>query len=131
MQMTKQQGKKYTADQRAAIIDTLKPYLELGYDLKNACVMACQTYETIWRWVAADEVLKAKIKSWQNLVNVRARKNVVKEINNGDADRSAWWLERREKHDFSTRKEMTGAQGEPLIPEERKKQIDEKLNDYE
>ncbi len=54
----------------------------------------------------------------RNLPSVKARANIVTEIDKGDTEASMWWLERKEKQEFSTRNELTGADGEPLKPVE-------------
>jgi hypothetical protein len=110
-----QQGKAYTKEQREEIIGSLQPYLTLGYDLKNACILAQVTYETVWEWVNKDNALLIRIKAWQNMINAKARQNVAKEINEGDVQESKWWLERRDKKDFSTRTDIT-SDGERLFP---------------
>ena len=102
----KQQGKPYTKAQREEIIESLKPYLVLGYDLKNACINAEATYETVWDWVKKDNALLIRIKSWQNMISAKARKNIAKSIEDGDISISQWWVERREKKDFSLRTEQ-------------------------
>jgi hypothetical protein len=111
----KQQGKPYDEDEKEKIIKSLKPYLTLGYDLKNACIMAQFTYETVWHWVKKDNTLLIQIQAWQNSVNAKARENVANKIQEGDTNESKWWLERREKKDFSTRQEHTGEDGQELF----------------
>jgi len=111
----RQQGKPYTKEQREEIIKSLRPYLTLGYDLKNACILAQVTYETVWHWVKADTALLIKIKAWQNMVNAKARQNVAASINEGDTQESKWWLERKEKKTFSTRTDITTG-GEKINP---------------
>lgn len=111
----RQQGKQYTKAQREEIIQSLRQYLVLGYDLKRACLLATQPYTTIITWVNKDAVLSAKVHAWQNMVNAKARQNIAKSINEGDVTDSKWWAERREKKDFSTRTEQTGDDGRPLF----------------
>jgi len=111
----RQQGKPYTKEQRDKIIQSIKPYLQLEYDLKNACLLAGVPYTTVRNWVNKDNALGVQIEAWQNMVKAKARQNVVKEINKGDTQESKWWLERREKKEFSTRTENTGADGAPLF----------------
>lgn len=111
----RQQGKAYTKAQREKIIQSIKPYLQLEYDLKNACLLAGVPYTTVRNWVNKDNALSIQIEAWQNMVKAKARQNVVKEINGGDTQESKWWLERREKKEFSTRTENTGADGAPLL----------------
>lgn len=45
-----------------------------------------------------------------------ARGVVARKIKRGDVDTSKWWLERRNKQEFSTRSEVTGKDGEALLP---------------
>lgn len=98
----KQQGKPYTKEQREQIIKSLKPYLVLGYDLKNACIFAQVTYATVWEWVNKDPALLIQIQAWQSSVNAKARENIAKSIQSGSEQDSKWWLERREK-EFSAK----------------------------
>lgn len=43
-----------------------------------------------------------------------ARGVVAKRIKRGDAEVAKWWLERKNKKEFSTRAELTGADGKDL-----------------
>ena len=43
-----------------------------------------------------------------------ARGVVARRIHKGDADSAKWWLERKNKREFSTRQEITGAEGKDL-----------------
>ena len=45
---------------------------------------------------------------------MKAKTEVARKISKGDKDTIKWWLERRRKAEFSTREEVTGANGEPL-----------------
>lgn len=110
----KQQGKPYDKKQREEIIKSLKPFLKLEYDLKKACNLAGAPYATVHNWVKKDNALLIKIQSWQNTVITKSRKNLSKAINKGDTELSKWWLERRDKDNFSSRKEVSGANGGPL-----------------
>ena len=44
---------------------------------------------------------------WKHSPSVKAKINVVEAIERGDADMSKWWLERRNKEEFSTKQEVT------------------------
>jgi hypothetical protein len=106
LSQAKQQGKAYTPRQREEIFQSLKPYFTLGYDVKNACILAQVPYTTITTWLEKDNSLRIQVQSWQNMVNAKARQNVVKAINEGDQAESKWWLERKERNDFSTKSEQ-------------------------
>jgi len=99
----KQQGVKYTEKERKTMIEAIRPYLQCGYNLKKACVTACLNYETIQKWVKKDTALSIKVSGWQGLVSAKARMNIAQSINRGDESNSKWWLERRERDDFSTK----------------------------
>lgn len=43
-----------------------------------------------------------------------ARRVVAKRVQRGDVDTAKWWLERKNKREFSTRSELTGADGKDL-----------------
>ncbi len=45
-----------------------------------------------------------------------ARGVVARAIRRGDRDSAKWWLERKNKAEFSTRQEVTGKDGEALVP---------------
>lgn len=101
------QGKEYTEEEREEIIQSIKPYLELGYSINRACIIAGIPYQTVHNWVNQKETLGIRIKAWQNAVNAEARKILVNQIKNEkDKEISKWWLERREKNDFSTKQEQ-------------------------
>lgn len=100
------------------VIRTLEPIFKLGCDLKKACAYAGIPYTTVHTWYSDDEELRIKINSWQNEPNLKARQNWVEAINKGVVlDPSQEWLFRKEKDEFSTRSELTGADGNALLPE--------------
>ena len=110
----RQQGKPYTKEQREKIIQSIKPYLQLDYDLKNACVMANAPYTTVISWVNKDPALCIQVEAWRNSVNAKSRQNLAKSISGGNIDDSKWWLERRDKESFSSRKELSGPNGNEI-----------------
>ena len=96
------QGKAWNKEE---IVRALEPYLKLGYSVKKACVLAQFPDRTVYDWIADDENLRAKIEAMQGMVNAKAREVVAKAVNAGSKEDAKWWLERREKKDFSTRTE--------------------------
>jgi len=97
------------------VVEVLEPYLKLGYTYTKACKIAGIPHNTVSGWLENDNELRLKFESWQNELNVQARRIIVKKIEAGNADAARWWLERREKEDFSQRSEITGAEGEPIV----------------
>lgn len=115
------QGKKWTKEEMEILIQSLKPYLEMGLSRNRACGFIGLAPQTLSNWVSCDEALGMKLTGWENAVNVLAIKNIVDAIKlEGEMDddikkENSWkWAERRMKEDFSLRTENTGADGKDL-----------------
>jgi len=114
------QGKAYTEEQRASIIESLKPYLELGFSRNKACNLIGLDATTLSKWVQADEALSMKLEGWENSINKLALMNIRDaiakegEIEDTRKETTKWWIERKMKQEFSTRTEQTGADGKEL-----------------
>lgn len=117
------QGKAWDKEK---ILEALKPYLQLGYSVNRACILAQITNSTIWTWIEREPELRVKIRSWQNMVSAKSREVIVKSIQANNKEDAKWWLERREKKSFSTRTE-TKQEGAVKVDlsEETKKRIAE------
>lgn len=115
------QGKPFTPEQRASIIESIRPFLEMGLSRNKACDAIGIDPTTVSKWVQEDEALSMKLKGYENTMNMLALANVndalLKESEMDDArkDTSKWFLERRMKNEFSPRIENTGADGMPLV----------------
>lgn len=97
------------------VLESLRPYFLLGYNRNKACVLAKFDPSLLNKWEQADPELSIKINAWIGYVSSKARENLAEEITaNKNSETSKWWLERREKKDFSTRTEITGEEGKPL-----------------
>lgn len=105
------QGKAYTEEERKNILESLRPYLELGFSRSKACKFIGFDETTLSKWANADEVLSMKLEGWENAINTVAMANIRDAINKeGEMDdarkeTTKWWLERRMKQDFSTKVE--------------------------
>ena len=115
------QGKPFTKEQRAEIIQSLQPYLEAGLSRNKACEYVGLTPQTLSNWVIEDESLLIKLQGWENATNILAIRNIMDaiaieaETEDARKETSKWWLERRMKKEFSTRVESTGEDGQPLV----------------
>lgn len=115
------QGIAYTKEQRASIIESLRPFLEAGLSRNKACEHIGFDPTTLSVWVVTDEALSMKLRGWENTLNILAMANVASaiqtEAENEDPrkETSKWWLERRMKNEFSSRTEATGADGKDLV----------------
>ena len=103
------QGKEFTTEQRQEIMQSLKPYLELGFSRNKACGLIGLDATTLCKWATNDESLSMKLEGWENAMNKTALANIqtamIKETEDGKADTAKWWAERKMKHDFSLKLE--------------------------
>lgn len=106
------QGKEFTKEQREVIIESLKPYLEMGLSRNRACSLIGLHPSTLSIWASEDEALSIKLQSWENAMNVLATANIKQalekeaEMDDTRKETSKWWAERRMKEDFSTKTEQ-------------------------
>lgn len=120
------QGKKRDKDK---VIRALKPFFQLGCDVKKACEYGGVPYTTVHTWLSNDEELRIKINAWQNEVSYIARKNWKKAIKDGDVAMSERWLTKKEKDEFSDRQEHTGKDGGAIQYEDLSEMSDEQLDE--
>lgn len=76
------QGRAFTAEERAALIESLKPYLELGFSRNKACSFVGLDPTTLSKWVQDDEVLSMKLTGWENTLSALALANVHQALQN-------------------------------------------------
>ena len=109
----KQQGVAYKKDE---VLEALRPLLQLGYSVTNACGQIGIAEETVHVWLKKNPALLAKVRAWQEMASNAARHVLVKSIvEDKDQDNAKWWLERKQKAEFSQRQEVTGEDGGPIV----------------
>lgn len=86
-------GRKRTNEERHELFEVLEGYLAMGFSLKKACSLSDIPYSSMRDMLSIMEPLRAKTMSLQNTVNVTARTNIIKAIEQGDINTSKWWLE--------------------------------------
>jgi len=106
------QGKQYTEAQREEIIQSIRPYLEMGFSRNRACSLIGLTPSNLCNWTDKNEALEIRLQSYENAVNKLVMANLVDAIriegeNDSDSKKETtrWWAERKMKNDFSTRTE--------------------------
>lgn len=77
--------------------------------------------DTYYRAIKTDEEFADKMRVAQERLNFRAREVVAKSIEGGDVRTAQWWLERKQKDEFSQRKETTGSGGGAIKVESGKR----------
>jgi hypothetical protein len=85
--------------------------IEYGF-MKGLNVTECCHYADISRQAFYDYLEKNpdfsdRIEELKSNPSTRAKLNVVEAIENGDTDLSKWWLERRNKDEFSLKQEVS------------------------
>lgn len=76
------QGREWTTEERETIIQSLKPYLEMGYSRNKACAFVGIAPGTLSNWVKADDALGIKLTSWENMLTGLALATVHQAIQN-------------------------------------------------
>jgi len=94
-------GNPISQDEKLMIMEGLKPYLMLGYPLNKACGLAGYNPSTVNGLCNRNPHMKDTFIAWQDTVGVKARSNISSSISRGNRDDSKWWLERKERSDFS------------------------------
>jgi len=80
----------------------------------EACLYADIKPSTLYLYQKNNPEFLEKKELLKNSLSMKAKTEVARKISKGDKDTIKWWLERRRKAEFSTREEVTGANGEPL-----------------
>lgn len=107
-----QQGKPYTDKERQQIIESLQPYLEMGFSRRKACAFIGFDDTTLSKWVQDDKGLSTKLTGWENALSALALANVHKslkaeaEMEGARIDNSKWYLERKEDS-FKPKQDIT------------------------
>jgi len=107
------QGREWTTEEKETIVQSLKPYLEMGYSRNKACNFIGLPPQTLSNWIVNDDALGIKIQSWENTVNTMVMQNIVQaikkesELDDDIRKENSWkWAERRMKDDFSLKTEQ-------------------------
>jgi len=107
------QGKAFTPAQKEMIIESLKPYLEMGFSRIKACKFIGMDNTTLSKWCVADEALSIKLQSWENAINMVAMQNIANAIQKENESEdlrleNTWkWADRKMKDDgFTTKVEQ-------------------------
>lgn len=92
------------------VTDAVVAKLEYGF-MKGLNVTECCHYADISRncfyeYLEKNPDFKDRIEELRSNPSTKAKLNVVEAIENGDTDLSKWWLERRNKDEFSTKQEI-------------------------
>lgn len=113
--------------------DTLTLLFEgsrLGLSNVMLCSYADISQQTLYTWFNKFPEIKEEIERLKESPKIRAINNIIAKVNEGDLETAKWYAERKIKEEFAQRQEVTGADGEKLIPtqEDTEKKIQELTN---
>lgn len=95
------------------LFEDLKPFLQVGYSLYKACILADIPYVTVYRRYNEDEDFRRKVDRERNMVNVLARQIIIEKMQEErDPKLAMEWLDRMEKDEFSKKVEIAVSSGE-------------------
>ena len=76
------QGKAFTPEETETIIQSLRPYLEMGFSRNKACSFIGLPPQTLSNWVKENESLGIKLVSWENVNTALALANIHQALKN-------------------------------------------------
>ena len=94
-------------------IEKLEYAFKLGCTNAEACFNADISESSLYLYLKQYPEFSEKVKRWKERPILLARKSVVEGLEN-DPDLALKFLERKKKDEFSTRGEITGANGGPV-----------------
>ena len=76
------QGQAYTEEERRNIIESLRPFLEMGYSRKKACQFIGFDDTTLSKWAKTDKGVSTKLTSYENVNTALALANIHQALQN-------------------------------------------------
>lgn len=96
------------------VVKKILEVLKDGGSVEKACMEAKITKQTFYNHCNDNPEFLDEVEYAKNWVNEIARGQIIKSIIEWNTQDAKWWLERRDKENFSTRSELTGKDGENI-----------------
>lgn len=77
-----QQGEAYTPEERIRIVNSLQPFLEMGYSRRKSCDFVGFNHATLSLWLKDDAGLLTQVMAWENTNNALALANIHQALKN-------------------------------------------------
>ena len=90
-----------------AIVSKLEYGFMKGLNVTECCHYADISRNCFYEYLDKNPEFKDRIEELKSNPSTKAKLNVVEAIENGDTDLSKWWLERRNKDEFSVKQEVS------------------------
>jgi len=96
------------------VIAKLVAAFQNGLTKKQAFRYAGVSKDAYYDNIKSDQDFADKMRDAQEHLNFKSREVIAKAIEQGSDLNARWWLERKQKDEFSPRKETTGSGGGPI-----------------
>lgn len=108
------------------ILQKLETGFSYSFTDEEACLYAGISVRTLYYYIEKNPTFLHRKEILKRTPSLMAKENIVNELKKKNVNQSNWWLERKNKTEFSTRQETTGADGWPIevIDPEAQKAVD-------
>jgi hypothetical protein len=113
----------------AVMVRRLEEAFSVGASISEACGYAGISRDTYYRWTKNNKGLLERFESLIESPVLRAKQSVVGSFEK-NPEIALKYLERKRKKEFSPRMEMTGEDGQPLMPQEIKVTFQDFSNEH-
>ena len=98
------------------VVTKLEQAFSMGCTDEEACLFADISRMSLQRYQEAHPSFRDRKALLKQKLVLKARSVIAEALNKKDENTAKWYLERKAKNEFSARQELTGADGENLIP---------------
>lgn len=109
------------------VVSLLADCLRQGMTVREACLQAVISHDAYYSRLKSDQQFADIMARAQMQPTITARRVLVEQINAGNVSVSKWWLERKEPHEFSLRREIVTPEVEEEVHNPFKDMSDEDL----
>lgn len=120
----------------SAITDSVLSKLEEAYLMgcsdREACLLSQISPSALYRYQEAHPEFRERKKTLQKALTIKARKIIQRDLEEGDSITAKWYLERKEKQEFSAKADIdiNNKFDSELTIEEREKALDKLLEQF-
>lgn len=98
------------------IVNKLEQAFSMGCSDLEACLYAGISKQTLYNYQAKNPQFVDRKEQLKKQLVLKARTVIADALNRKDENTAKWYLERKAKNEFSTRQEVTGEDGAPIVP---------------
>ena len=109
-----------------SVLSKLEEAYLMGCSDREACLLAEVSPSALYRYQEAHPEFRERKKTLQKALTIKARRVVQKDLENGDSIAARWYLERKEKQEFSAKADLdvTNKVENIMTIEERQQALD-------